>query len=381
MTVDFRTAELKKIALCMIVKNEARIIHRCIAAARPLIDYALIVDTGSTDATKTEIRSALAEFALEGSVVDEPWRDFAFNRSAALAKLRERNDIDYALMIDADDQIVFSESFGAADFKTRLSADVINIWTRMGGYTYTRPQLISNHKPFHFKGVLHEFLDCADAFTQEATGEFHCQSLQDSARNETGDKYERDAAVLQSALNSEADPFMRSRYTFYLAQSWRDCGRHRNALDAYLRRAELGYWDQEVYVSLYHAGQMAEALELDTAYCLDVYLRAFDLCPTRAEALHAAARLCRTKSRFQSGYLFARRGVEISKPSEGLFLADWIYRYGMKDEFAILAYWSGRHDECLATCEELLRLPDLPESDRPRIVENADFARAAMNAT
>jgi hypothetical protein len=63
-----------------------------------------------------------------------------------------------------------------------------------------------------------------------------------------------------------------------------------------------------------------------------------------------------------------------------LFLADWIYRYGMKDEFAILAYWSGRYDECLATCEELLQLPDLPESDRPRVVENASFARAAMNA-
>ena len=364
----------------MIVKNEARIIRRCIAAARPLVDYALIVDTGSTDTTKAEIRAALTEFALEGAIADEPWRDFAFNRSAALAMLREKSDIDYALMIDADDRIVFSDSFDAAAFKTRLGADVVNIWTRLGGYTYKRPQLISNRKPFQFRGVLHEFLDCAVAFTQETTDEFHCQSLQDSARNESGDKYARDAAVLQAALENEADPFMRSRYTFYLAQSWRDYGRHRNALDAYLRRAELGHWDQEVYVSLCHAGQMAEALERDVADCLDAYLRAFDLCPTRAEALHAAARLCRLKSRFHSGYLFASRGIEIPKPSDGLFLADWIYRYGMKDEFSILAYECGRYDECLATCEELLRLPDLPESDRPRIVENANFARAALKA-
>jgi hypothetical protein len=50
----------------------------------------------------------------------------------------------------------------------------------------------------------------------------------------------------------------------------------------------------------------------------------------------------------------------------------------MKDEFATLAYWSGRHEECLAACEDLLRLPDLPEADRARIAANAGFARAAM---
>jgi hypothetical protein len=273
----------------MIVKDEARILRRCLVAARPLIDFAFIVDTGSSDATLTELHALLLELGLDGMVVEERWRDFAHNRSSALVRLREHRDIDYALMIDADDHLVLGDAFDISAFKAGLEADVVNVWTRLGGYSYTRPQLISNRKPFRFRGVLHEFLDCAEDFTQGTTDSFHCQSMQDGARNRAPDKYRRDAAVLLAALEREADPFLRARYTFYLAQSWRDCGDHRNALEAYLRRAELGFWEEEVYLSLYSAGQMAEALGYDGSVAIDAYLRAYEVRPRRAEALHAAA--------------------------------------------------------------------------------------------
>lgn len=50
----------------------------------------------------------------------------------------------------------------------------------------------------------------------------------------------------------------------------------------------------------------------------------------------------------------------------------------MGDEFAVLAYRTGRYAECLAACESLLKRLDLPASDRNRIVENARFAREAL---
>ena len=46
------------------------------------------------------------------------------------------------------------------------------------------------------------------------------------------------------------DPFLISRYTFYLAQSYRDCGEKEKALANYMKRAELGFWNEEIYVSL-----------------------------------------------------------------------------------------------------------------------------------
>ncbi len=46
----------KTIGLCMIVKDEAAVIERCLDSVRPLIDYVLIEDTGSTDRTQKIIR-------------------------------------------------------------------------------------------------------------------------------------------------------------------------------------------------------------------------------------------------------------------------------------------------------------------------------------
>ena len=91
---------MARIGLCMIVKNEARVIRRCLESVLPLLDYVLIVDTGSNDGTQQAIRDFLREKDLPGEVVEEPWRDFAYNRSFALQKLRERQDIDYGLMIN-----------------------------------------------------------------------------------------------------------------------------------------------------------------------------------------------------------------------------------------------------------------------------------------
>ena len=40
------------ISLCMIVKNEERVLKRCLDSVKDLVDEIVIVDTGSTDATK-----------------------------------------------------------------------------------------------------------------------------------------------------------------------------------------------------------------------------------------------------------------------------------------------------------------------------------------
>ena len=78
------------IGLCMIVKNETKVIRRCLESMLPLVDYILIVDTGSTDGTQQMIRGFLMEHKVRGAVINEPWRDFAYNRSFALEAARHR---------------------------------------------------------------------------------------------------------------------------------------------------------------------------------------------------------------------------------------------------------------------------------------------------
>ena len=251
---------MKTIGLCMIVKNEAHIIRRCLESALPLIDYVLIVDTGSSDGTQQVIRDFLHEKTLPGQVIEEPWRDFAYNRSFALQKLRECPHIDYGLMIDADTVIDYDAGFNADGFKQDLRHDLYDVTIRRGGISYALPLLFSNRLGFTYKGVLHEYLVAPPNCSRATALGFSNRQYPDGARSRNPRKYQDDAAVLEQALLTETDPFLIARYTFYLAQSYKDAGENERALQSYLRRTQLGFWQEEVFISLYRAAQTMEAL-------------------------------------------------------------------------------------------------------------------------
>ena len=46
----------KTVCLNMIVKNESKVVERCLDSVKSLIDYWVIVDTGSDDGTQKVIR-------------------------------------------------------------------------------------------------------------------------------------------------------------------------------------------------------------------------------------------------------------------------------------------------------------------------------------
>ena len=64
-----------KISLCMIVKNEAAILSRCLDSVCDLMDEIIIVDTGSTDDTK----------AVAAKYTDRIY-DFAWNNDFSAAR-------------------------------------------------------------------------------------------------------------------------------------------------------------------------------------------------------------------------------------------------------------------------------------------------------
>jgi len=365
----------------MIVKDEAHILARCLASVLPLVDYFLLVDTGSHDGTQAVAAEFLRAQNLPGAVVEQPWRDFAFNRSDALERLRQHSAIDYALMIDADEVLAFEPGFDAMAFKSALHADLYDVRTVLGETSYFRPQLCSNRLPFHYKGVLHEYLDGPQIQSRAVATGFINRPIQDSARNRDPQKYLRDALALEAALREERDPFLVSRYTFYLAQSYRDSGRPRESLAAYLRRAEQGFWEQEVYVSLLQAARLMEQLGHAPGEAIATYLRAHQALPARLEALLGAARLCRLERRYQQGYVLARHGLTLEPPREGLFIEPAAAEHALLDEFAVLAYWAGQYEESLDACQRLLINPRLPPSERPRIEANRDFALAKLRQT
>lgn len=84
------------LALVMIARNEARCIARCLESARPWVDDMVVLDTGSTDATRELARACGAR------VFEAPWPDdFSVARNQSLAL----SNADWNLVIDADEWI------------------------------------------------------------------------------------------------------------------------------------------------------------------------------------------------------------------------------------------------------------------------------------
>jgi Glycosyl transferase family 2 len=354
------------ICLNMIVKNEAAVIRRCLDSVLPIIDHWVIVDTGSTDGTQDIIRAHLRD--LPGELHERPWRDFAHNRSEALELARGKSD--YTFIIDADDTLEIAP--GAT--MPELTSDSYTVEINDTATVYQRTQLVRSTMPWRYDGVLHEYLTCEGAGWAEHLSAIQMRRNHDGARRKNPQTYLHDVVVLEGALRTETTPFLRARYQFYLAQSYRDCGMLESALEHYLARAELGFWQEEVFISLYCAAQLKEQLGHPDQEVIDAYLRATDALPTRAEALHGASRLCRHKGRNEEGYQLAKRGLEIPMPFDALFVEPGIYETGLLDEFAINAYWSGRYRDCLDASLKILETNKISGEDMQRVLANARFA-------
>ena len=354
------------VCLCMIVKNEAPVIRRCLDSVRPVIDSWVIVDTGSTDGTQDIIHAHFKD--LPGELIERPWRDFAHNRSEALDLARGRSD--FTLIIDADDALHVPPGTRIPE----LTANAYTIEIDDSSTVYRRTQLVRSALPWRYEGVLHEYLTCDGAGPTDHLAEIRMRRNHDGARRKDPQTYRRDAALLEAALQTETSPFLLSRYRFYLAQSYRDCGERENALEHYLRRAELGFWQEEVFVSLYEAAKLKEQLGHPDQEVIEAYLRASDALPSRAEALHGACHFCRLKGRNEEGYRIGKRGLNIPLRSDALFVHPWIYEFGLRDEFAVNAYWAGHYRESLDASLHLLGSSTLPAGFRDRIAANARFA-------
>lgn len=360
------------ICLNMIVKDEAPVIRRCLESVRPIIDRWVIVDTGSSDATRDVVREVLAD--LPGELHERPWRDFGHNRSEALELARDR--ADYLLFIDADDVLEFEPGFE----RGQLRADAYEMEIHYAQLVYRRVCLVATRLPWRWRGVLHEHLECPAPYSREVLRGVRMRIIGGGARSqvEEREKFARDATVLESALVDDPD---HTRYQFYLAQSYRDSAQPERALAAYDRRASMGGFAEEVFCAHLEGARLARRLARPPAEIIDRYLRAHESRPTRAEALGELAMYLRESGpRWELAYLFAQRAIQIPLPEDVLFVErDW-YEWRCLDEFSIAAYWVGEFDASLKACRKLLNLHLLPPGEIARVRSNLRFAETATTS-
>lgn len=351
-----------KICLNMIVKNEAHIVHEVLDCVAPYISSWVIVDTGSTDGTQDFIRSHMAGLGIPGELHERPWRDFGHNRSEAIDLAQGHGD--YIFVIDADDLLV-----GTPDF-SGLTADCYSM--KFGpGTTYRRRQLFRDGLRWYYTGVLHEYADCHDPFTEaRLEGDYYIESRRLGGRNLDPLKYQRDAEVLLAEVERNPES---TRSVFYLAQSYHDAGDYPNARRWYERRAEMDGFDEEIYWSMNRIGECMSRLDEPWPNVQDAHLRAWEYRPIRAEPLHQIAVHYRKEGRYLLGYLFAQQAAQIPLPAgDLLFLGADVYAWRALDEQAVCGSWIGKGTETFEICRRLLARDDIPDEDRQRIAANRD---------
>lgn len=164
----------ESISLCMIMRNEEKLLPRCLKSVQGLVDEIVICDTGSTD------RSIEVARAHGAKVLRDPWQDdFARPRNIAIDNATK----NYILILDPDELLSHADHDKIREHTRRPDiiawrmdtrnytnnpwmqgarrnpGDFLNAKNFYGFVPSTKTRFFQNWKNIHFQKCWHELLD------------------------------------------------------------------------------------------------------------------------------------------------------------------------------------------------------------------------------
>ena len=277
----------------------------------------------------------------DGIIIQEPFRNFEYNRNFVLEAANKTNT-DYILLLDAD-MILEIRDFD----KQSLTADEYYILQGTKNFQYKNKRLVKANLGHRYIGVTHEYLS---APVKQNTTEITIPTL---FINDVGDggsktnKYERDIKLLLSSLEKEPS---NSRTVFYLANSYKDSGGPVNAIHWYKKCLELNGWSQEKYCASLQLGNL-----LTNKYeKLCFWLKASDYDNERIEGVVNAMELLYNDGSHILVNALYHRFKNYATCKDKLFLD--LDKYRLKIEYynSISAYYANDKESGLVCCKRLL---------------------------
>ncbi|MBV4421995.1 glycosyltransferase family 2 protein [Clostridium tyrobutyricum] len=144
------------LSLCMIVKNEEKILDRCLLSVKDYSDEIIIVDTGSSDKTKD------IAYKYTDKVFDYDWcNDFSKARNFSISKAEN----DWILVLDADEIVNEFDKESILEFcSNRENLSKVGRIKRINEYedVYGKRKYIErinrlfNKNIFYYSGTIHE---------------------------------------------------------------------------------------------------------------------------------------------------------------------------------------------------------------------------------
>ena len=403
-----------KICLNMIVKNESRIIIRLLESVAPYIDEYVICDTGSTDNTKELIHRFFAERriggqviggqviggqvidgkgidgqvidgkgidgkGIDGMIIDEPFRDFGYNRSVAL-KACDAMEADYVLLLDADMVFWVNPEVSPARFREMLKSEsgsnssAFYLLQGTDTFHYKNMRIVKNRSGFSYWGVTHEYVQYPKetVITGIDKNVAFIKDIGDGGSKH--DKFIRDIRLLRKGLEDVPN---NDRYTFYLANSLKDSQQLDEAIETYKKRIEIGGWIEEIWFSCYSIGKCYQSKgNMESAVYW--WMEAYNKYPKRIENLYQIIKYYRIRGNQYLAYTFyTLADYERNKNTnwtEYLFLERDVYDFKLDYELSILGYYVNRDNHDLAkVCMKVLGSYGGDEGTYKNVLSNYKF--------
>lgn len=150
--------DMPAISLCMIVRDEEKVLARCLESVKDVVDEIVIVDTGSLDGTKE-----IAAFYTD-KIYDFTWIDnFAAARNYSFSRATK----EYCMWMDADDVLPMKEKekfwkWKNQDFRSQkvdvVMMKYVTAFDEVGNGTFSfyRERLLKRERGFLWRGRVHE---------------------------------------------------------------------------------------------------------------------------------------------------------------------------------------------------------------------------------
>lgn len=354
---------MKFVAILM-VKNESKIIDRCMRALEGLVDAFCVHDTGSTDNT-VEIAKTFLE-TRKGCITTSEWKNFGFNRSASFTAARDyvkdhlQWDLKdtYGILLDAD--MVFVPN-GLKSYP--LTHEGYTVIQKNGTLEYPNTRIVRMDYLWSCIGVTHEYWSGPTQHLPKTI----CY-IDD--RNDGGckaDKFERDVRLLEEGLKENPTD---GRYMFYLAQSYHSTGRYKDSIAMYKKRIAIGGWEEELWYSHYMIGTSYYDLQNYPKF-EEWMLRAFARRPGRAEPLYKLVKHFRVVAHHYKAYQYVEFGSKIPDSNDSLFVEKDVYSGLFDYERSILDYYvkSDRKEGLRSSLHCLLKMTEY----RDNVLSNLVF--------
>ena len=321
-----------KLALILMIRNEEKIIKRCLEAVENVVDCFCVCDTGSNDKTVEIVEEFLK--TRKGCLTTEPWKNFGHNRTVSFQNAQKyvRDELKwdlvdtYGLLLDAD--MVFVPNVLKQQKLTGVGYNLVQI---NGALEYNNCRLVRMDYPCKCVGVTHEYWDVPTTVIPREV----CYI---NDRDDGGckhDKFERDRKLLEQGILDEPTNV---RYMFYLAQTYKCLGMFNEAIKMYKKRILAGGWDEEVWYSHYMIGELY--LVTNNVPKFECWMqKAHKYRSSRAEPLYKLVQYFRVTGDHYKAYHYLKQGRSIPYPNDSLFVEGPVYRGLFDYEASILDYY------------------------------------------